>query len=831
MTKLLTDYTQHAPTKHLDTYWDLLKSTIRDRTQTLSIAIHKQIRKKKYIIEQAITLAKHRDEHDPHILTLEEELDKYNHYMYQGAQIRSKPNLVLDETPNKHFLTVEQNIQRDRRIKKIVRLDGKETMDSLEINQAFQKFYCDLYTEAADVHGTPDVFLNYARRLTDHDKETVEQPLTLGNIKQALFSFQPSKSPGPDGLTAEFYQKFFHILGPLFLKVINEAFIKGELPHSMNESYITLISKNNTDKTQVKNYRPISLLNTDYKTLTKALTLKIKPFMHLLVHEDQQCSVPNRNINTHCHFLRDMIQYAHDKDAQTAILSIDQEKAFDRVSHKFLHQVLERNNLGKYFTNWIKIIYKKPSSKIIINHSLTESFLLTRSVRQGCPISPILYVLVLETALGKIRQDDDIKGSHIPIGGERKLIAYADDTVFFPSDLPSIKKILDTFASFGIHSGAKVNVDKSKIMGIGNWERKTDFPFTFTQVTELKIYGIFYQCRPTHTNDRMWTDTVTKLKNNLERYRYRTTTIFGRATIINTCIIPKLIYICNILDPPAHKITETYIAFRRFIFKNTMHAIQDKTLIQDKRRGGISLQDLKTKIQALRLKFIGDIITRPKIFPLPHYYIGTYISKFIKIDNRFPHFCGELPPFYKRCVDLFQNHNDVIFLPTKGIYNNLILAQEPPLQLRIKVGKKYFITDYSEIFNDLHNTQITPKAREITYRLLFNITPLRTNCKLCTTKSEETEKHIFYTCPTIQLAIANLEQIIKQHTATTPDMYKTIMLNILPHTNKHTKLKIFSTLGTFRETVWQCRNKAKHEHYSYNPNTILTIFRHKSQKL
>jgi hypothetical protein len=253
--------------------------------------------------------------------------------------------------------------------------------------------------------------------------------------------------------------------------------------------------------------------------------------------------------------------------------------------------------------------------------------------------------------------------------------------------------------------------------------------------------------------------------------------------------------------------------------------------MQDKRRGGISLQDLKIKIHALRLKFIGDIITRPTLFPLSHYYFGMHISKFIKIDIRHPHFFGELPPFYQQCADLLRNNGNAIFLPTKSIYNQLKIAQEPPLQLRIKVGHKYFITDYTDIFNDLHNTDTTPKAREITYRLLFNITPLTTNCKLCTTKTQETEKHIFYTCPTIQLAKNHLEQITKQHTITIPDMYKIIMLNTISHTNKQDKFKLLTTLGTYRETIWTCRNNAKHKNYTYNDTIILYLFQRKLQTL
>uniref|UniRef100_A0A0B7BCU9 Reverse transcriptase domain-containing protein n=1 Tax=Arion vulgaris TaxID=1028688 RepID=A0A0B7BCU9_9EUPU len=172
--------------------------------------------------------------------------------------------------------------------------------------------------------------------------------------------------------------------------------------------------------------------------------IKLKPFLHKLIHADQQCSVPHRNISKHTYLIRDIIQYTHQKNTQSAILSIDQEKAFDRVSHDFLHKITHDSNTGHYFSKWIKIIYKNPESRLLINHTLTDSFLLTRSVRQGCSLSPLLFVLVLEPVLEKIRQDPTIQGTFIPGLEDKKLTAYADDTVFFPSNYTSIRNIFKT---------------------------------------------------------------------------------------------------------------------------------------------------------------------------------------------------------------------------------------------------------------------------------------------------------------------------------------------------------------------------------------------------
>ena len=166
----------------------------------------------------------------------------------------------------------------------------------------------------------------------------------------------------------------------------------------MAEFFVTIIPKGRAVKTQVKNYRTISLLNTNYKKISKVLTERIKPHLEKLIHTDQQCAAKGRKTQHHLHNLRDTITYCQDKDINGYIISIDQEQAFDRVEHKYLHNILEMNNIGNYSKKWIKIIYAKPTSRIIFNQDLTDPFPITNFVRQGCSLSPLLYVLTLEPA-------------------------------------------------------------------------------------------------------------------------------------------------------------------------------------------------------------------------------------------------------------------------------------------------------------------------------------------------------------------------------------------------------------------------------------------------
>ena len=174
--------------------------------------------------------------------------------------------------------------------------------------------------------------------------------------------------------------------------MIQEAHKKQKLPDSLSLLYITLLPKDNPDKTQMKNYRPISLLNVDYKIISKVISLtnKLQPHMSKLIHADQQCSIVGRKIQNHLHFIRDIITYTKEKQMQAAIISLDQEKAFDRVAHDYLFKTITAHNLGTHIETWIKTLYKIPQSQSLVNHSLSEPFYIHRvgpSPARGRPVS------------------------------------------------------------------------------------------------------------------------------------------------------------------------------------------------------------------------------------------------------------------------------------------------------------------------------------------------------------------------------------------------------------------------------------------------------------
>ena len=176
---------------------------------------------------------------------------------------------------------------------------------------------------------------------------------------------------------------------------MNQAHADGFLSLSQRTGYITLLCKDKEHPELLSNWRPISLLNVDYKIISKVLANRLRKVLSHIVHSDQTCSVPGRTIMDNLHLLRNIVDYCEQKRCQCAIVSYDQTKAFDRVSHEFLFRVLKAFGFNDSFIKWIQVLYNSVSSRVLVNGFLSDVFLIYSSVRQGCSLSPLLYILCI----------------------------------------------------------------------------------------------------------------------------------------------------------------------------------------------------------------------------------------------------------------------------------------------------------------------------------------------------------------------------------------------------------------------------------------------------
>ena len=302
------------------------------------------------------------------------------------------------------------------------------------------------------------------------------------------------KSPGADGFPVEFYRRFWGLLGQDLVDILNFSFTHGSLSDSQRRGIIRLLYKKD-DPLELKHWRSISLLNTDYKICTKVLANRLRKVIPLILSEDQTCGIPDRSIFENLFLIRDTLDYVNHKQLSAAVISLDQENAFDRVNHGFLQRVLAQFNFGPGFRRWVNIVYTDISSQVINNGWLSSSFKFERGVRQGCPLSPLLYCLVAETLGQAIRRDNRIEGIQIPGSGNKqsKVSQYADDTTVILANDFSVNKAFHIIHVFEQGSGSHLNTQKTEGLWIGTSAGRTTGPVNITWVTDkLKILGVYF---------------------------------------------------------------------------------------------------------------------------------------------------------------------------------------------------------------------------------------------------------------------------------------------------------------------------------------------------
>ena len=302
--------------------------------------------------------------------------------------------------------------------------------------------------------------------LTQEQLNNLEGRLTITELSVALKKMAHNKSPGSDGFTTEFWIFFFNDLGGFLLRSLNHAYESGEMSVTQKLGIITLLPKGNKPKQFLKNWRPITLLNTTYKLASSCIAERMKTILPTLINADQKGFMKGRYIEENIRLLYDLIMYSKLHNKPGMLLLIDFEKAFDSVSHKFIFKTLKFFDLGPSFMKWMKLFYNKCKSLVLINGNATNQFDLGRGCRQGDPLSPYIFVICAEILGCLIRKNKKISGICIE-NKECKISQYADDsTVILDGSNTSLLQTLNTLDLFERISGLKINEDKTNVV---NW--------------------------------------------------------------------------------------------------------------------------------------------------------------------------------------------------------------------------------------------------------------------------------------------------------------------------------------------------------------------------
>lgn len=385
---------------------------------------------------------------------------------------RAKSNELLQGDSNtKYFQLVATGKHRKARIFQL-----KDGVHTIQGEEALKKHITAYYKV---LFGPPDpsaVELDENQvsdipQVSDLENSFLTCQFTEEEIRRALFQMEHNRAPGPDGFPAEFFQVFWSVIKNDLLALF-EDFHKGDLSlYSLNFGTIILLPKCR-DAEIIQQYRPICLLNVSFKIFTKVLTNRISTVASKTVGPTQSAFIPGRNIMEGVVVLHETIHELHRNKQSGVIFKIDFEKAYDKVKWSFIQQTLRMKGFSNTWCEWIDFIMTGGHVGIKVNDQIGPYFQTHKGLRQGDPLSPILFNVVVDMLailINRAKADGQVDGlvPHLVDGG-LSILQYADDTLlFFDNDVEKAANLKSLLVAFEQVSGLKINYHKSELFCFG----------------------------------------------------------------------------------------------------------------------------------------------------------------------------------------------------------------------------------------------------------------------------------------------------------------------------------------------------------------------------
>ena len=524
------------------------------------------------------------------------ELAKLDLEVARVAQVCLRARWVEEgETSSAYFFRLEKKCGVDRWISAIKQDDGTIVSSPDGLCGVFAEFYTSLFSASPCDPVIRDSLLgNVTSSLPPGMAGSCEGHLTPDECFTALQGMARRKAPGLDGFPMEFYKLAAWVIAGRLLKVI-----------------------------------------------------------YLVVEKDRTCGVPGRYIGENVALLCDVVYYSTSFDSPVAILSLDQEKVFDRVDWEFMRSTLSTMGFGPSFISWINLFNNRVQSAVNVNGYLSPFFSLSRGVRQGWPLSPLLYVLVSEVLALNIHCNPRISGLSLPDSPPVSPISqYPDDTSVIVSSDDAIKATFETYDLYEKASGSKLNRSKSKGLWLGSWRGRTNPPRTLDwSSAKLKVLGVFIGVGDLIEDN--WRARINAVDKVLSSWRSRSLSFRGKSLVINVLALSRIWYVASLVFMPPRILHELCSLVFKFFWSGKRDFVSRTVVVQSPLFGGFSVVDVKLKVWSLVAQWV-------KHFASSHSGWVVFMSFWFDLclsatpqdvfSAPFSFRLADLPPFYKSVV-------------------------------------------------------------------------------------------------------------------------------------------------------------------------------------
>ncbi len=507
--------------------------------------------------------------------------------------------------------------------------------------------------------------------VTGEQAQQLGEALTYDEVVLSLRFAKNGSSPGLDGIPFELWKTLrarhvedsrfperttFDVIA-LLLAAFEDARTYGvDAKAHFAQGWIAPIYKEKGERTRVVNYRPITLLNTDYKLLSKSLAVRLADVAPRIINKAQAGFVPGRKIHNHTQLARLMIHWAERNEKDGAIVALDQEKAYDRIAHDYLWRVLEKFGIPGSFICLVKSLYQHAETSVMVNGILSKTYRVYRGVRQGDPLSCLLFDLAIEPLSAMIRSSE-IEGFNIPRCDEiLKAVLFADDTTVYLSshdDFGTLQAILDTWCSA---AKARFNIGKTEIIPIGRPEYRQEMAETYLRTGAWKNYprgvhvaqegeavrilGAFFGNGLNQV--AVWTLVLNKivamrkpLAQVIARWKEGHASTQGKKHVIQMIIGGMTQYLTSVQRMPEEILKRLNKIVRGYLWDDRHNTpVGRKHVCLPVERGGLGMLDLETRNEAIDMAWLKAYLDFSEDRPLWAYIADDIYASHVPKDCR-----------------------------------------------------------------------------------------------------------------------------------------------------------------------------------------------------
>ncbi|GJS45462.1 RNA-directed DNA polymerase, eukaryota, reverse transcriptase zinc-binding domain protein [Tanacetum coccineum] len=469
----------------------------------------------------------------------------------------------------------------------------------------------------------PMLNMEFPHHLNSMQQLDLEAEVSNEEIKKAVWDCGVDKSPGPDGFTFDFYKRFWSLIEKDVLAAVKYFFHYSRIPKGCNSSFIALIPKTPEAK-MVKDFRPISLIGSLYKIIAKILANRLVVVLGDIVNEVQSAFVADRQILDGPFILNEVLQWCKLKKKHSFILKIDFEKAYDSVRWDYLDDVLRKFGFGEKWCGWIQECLRSSWGSVLVNGSPTEEFQFFKGLKQGDPLSPFIFILVMESLhISFKRVVDAGMFNGIVLNSVMHLshMFYADDAVFMGQwSTKNIDTIIYVLKCFHRASGLSINLSKSKLLGVVVSEDRVVQAANRIGCGVLKAPFAYLGSKVGGNMSRIksWDEIVDKMVDRLSKWKMKTLSIGGRLTLLKAVLGSMPIYHMSIFKVPM-KVLQRMESIRSRFFSgvdlNSKKSIWVKwsKVLCSKEKGGLGVSSLYALNRALMCKWVWRFTTQKNL--------------------------------------------------------------------------------------------------------------------------------------------------------------------------------------------------------------------------